>query len=294
MRFKEGESYPRFCRAPQTENDLYPPTVNEDWDQKLTDETSLQPLLHGEEVYLDVPALACNKSYLATGAIAVSPNQKYVAYSLDETGGETAQMYVKHIESGQEWVLHQNATDVLDCDGSVVWNDESNALYYVLMDEKQRSYQLYRRQIFDSDWQWIDIESQEEGDELLLEESDELFNLRINKSFDRKYLIAKCSSKEASEVHYLDLCSDQNELLCIAKRQPKVLYRVTHCQGYWLVQTNIGGLPNLSMKACPVGTEGMEKWKDVVSIDSGAPMPVFDGGHKRSLDVSEISYFVSL
>ena len=100
----------------------------------------------------------------------------------------------------------------------------------------------------------------------LLAEDDELYNLRIAKSFDGRYLLVRSSSKESSEVHYLDLRHEMGSkgmslaknLVCIAKRKHKVLYRVTHCQGYWLVQTNIGGLPNLSLKACRVGEEGME------------------------------------
>lgn len=111
--------------------------------------------------------------------------------------------------------------------------------------------------------------------------------MNTHKTFDGKYLIARCISKESSEVHYLDLRpgddgkNTQGELTLLAKRQPKVLYRVTHCQGYWLVSTNIGGLLNLSLKACRVGEEGMEKWKDVVD---NFGVSVFDGGNERSLD----------
>ena len=89
-------------------------------------------------------------------------------------------------------------------------------------------------------------------------------------------------------MHYLDLRvpgddgkNTQGKLTLLAERESKVLYRVTHCQGYWLVSTNIGGLPNLSLKACRVGEEGMAKWKDVVD---NTGVSVFDGGNKRSLD----------
>eukprot|EP00585_Thalassiosira_rotula_P011226 CAMPEP_0196159548 /NCGR_PEP_ID=MMETSP0910-20130528/46377_1 /TAXON_ID=49265 /ORGANISM="Thalassiosira rotula, Strain GSO102" /LENGTH=895 /DNA_ID=CAMNT_0041424469 /DNA_START=409 /DNA_END=3097 /DNA_ORIENTATION=+ len=361
-RFEEGESYPRYCRAKSSsslsstntkQDALYPPSINLKWDQKQVtnndndDEESSSlypPLLPNEEVYLDVPSMAKHKTYLAVGAIAISPNSKYLAYSTDEKGGETCQIYVKDIESGKEWVLHDYDTknvphdddsidtitdddddngdtnnNVLECDGSIVWNDESDALYYVTMDDTHRPYRLYRRQIFDSEGHWIDdVENRKKKEEeLLMEENDELFNLRISKSFDGKYLLMRCSSKESSEVHYVDLRPGDNEeyendnddtvasgikgkpdgknkeLVCIAKRQPKVLYRVTHCRGYWLVQTNIGNLPNLSLKSCRVGETGMEHWKDVfvVDISSGsdgssnaAGMPVFDGGHERSLE----------
>ncbi|KAL9183871.1 hypothetical protein ACHAXT_004727 [Thalassiosira profunda] len=297
-RFEEGESYLRYCRAPQSAGELYP-KINEGWETRIAtanNESVLSPLMDGEEIYLDVPAMARNKTYLAVGAIAISPNQKYVAYSLDEKGGETCQLYVKHFASGKVWALrdlknNDGKTDLLECDGSVVWNDESDALFYVLFDDTQRPHKLYRRQVFGSEGQWIDVEDQTEEDKLLLKEPDGLYSLRTSKTFDGKYLTVRCSSKESSEVHYLDLRPEGNEgnaatnkLVCIAKRQSKVLYRVTHCRGHWLVQTNIGDLPNLSLKACRVGEEGMENWKDVVSTDNGEPVSVFDGGHERSLD----------
>lgn len=291
IRFEEGESYPRYYRAPQSNpNEIYPPPVNENWDKKVTNsnnETYFPPLLPGEELYLDVPALARNETYFALGAIVLSQDNQYVAYSTDTKGGETCQIYVKHIESGEVWPLYQNSTSLLECDGSIDWNDESNALFYKVMDDAHRPYKLYLRQIFDSDGKWIGIDDQKEEDQLLLEENDELYNLRTGKTFDGKYLIVQCSSKESKEIHYLDLRPDDgdtrsNKLVCIAKRQHKVLYTVKHCHGYWLVQTNIGGLPNLSLKACKVGDEGMDKWKDVVSSNTGEI--VFDGGHVRTCD----------
>lgn len=302
-RFEEGEGYPRYCRAPQQyEEQLFPPPINANWDTKsinANNDTSYASLFPDEEVYLDVPALARNKTYLAVGAIAISPNQKYVAYSLDVKGGETCQLYVKHIESGKIWTFYRHQEkepnseeyELLECDGSAVWNDASDAIFYLTMDDKHRPNKLLRRKIFDSQGHWIGAEDE---DDLLHEEKDELFNLRISKSFDGKYLLVTCSSKESSEVHYLDLrqtiedcpkLSVAESLICIAKRQPNVLYRVTHCDGYWLIQTNLGGLPNLSLKACPVGEGGMENWNDIVG-DADACTPVFDGGHARSLDVS--------
>lgn len=295
-RFTEGEGYPRYCRAPQQyEEQLFPPPINANWDTKSINANN-DSLFPNEEVYIDVPALARNKTYLALGAIAISPNHKYVACSLDVKGGETCQLYVKRIETGEIWTLYRQPCsdeyDLLECDGSVVWNDASDAIFYLTMDDKHRPNRLLRRKIFDSHGHWIDAVDNLQ-DVLLHEEKDELFNLRISKSFDGKYLLVTCSSKESSEVHYLDLrqtiedCSRFSAaegLICIAKQQPNVLYRVTHCDGYWLVQTNLGGLPNLSLKACPVGEGGMENWNDIAGY-ADVCTPVFDGGHARSLDV---------
>ena len=103
-RFEEGQSYPRYCRAPYTSSSSltpfegggddddddgpYPPPINEGWDNMIADIPTngndgigsdgttrcYGPLLPNEEVYLDVPSLSRNKKYLATGAIAISPN----------------------------------------------------------------------------------------------------------------------------------------------------------------------------------------------------------------------------
>lgn len=240
-----------------------------------------------------MPILAHNKTYLATATIAISPDQQYVAYTLDESGGEVYQLYVKHIESNKVYTIYNTETidEALDCDGSVVWNDTNDVLFYVTQDNTKRSHKLYSRRIFNSTGHWIDTKDQ--VDVLLLEEKDGSFNLRIAKTFDGRYLLVRLSSKESSEVHYLDLRSDDvreeqemcrtanHNLVCIAKRAHKVLYRVTHCQGYWLIQTNIGGLPNLSLKSCRVGKDGMENWKDVVINNNDVPIPVFRGGHER-------------
>ncbi|KAL7472593.1 hypothetical protein ACHAXS_013579 [Conticribra weissflogii] len=329
FKMQEGVSYPVYCRAPRKAGEMFHPPIREDWDEDVATTNQLSPLLEGEEIYLDVPALARDKPYLSVGTISISPNQEYLGYTVDLTGGETCQLSVKHISSGKEWVLYDvnginvgkniggkakettevtgreeisneeneektTTTPLLECDGSVVWNDQNTAVFFVTMDEAHRPYRVYRRQVFNVDGSYILPEQQK--DELLLEEKDELFNMRIAKTFDGRYLIVRSSSKESSEVHYLKLQSGseskegneaiESQLICIAKRRPKVLYRATHCQGYWLIQTNYGGTPNLRLMALPVGNEqNDEDWQNVLlkSAD-GNNRPVFDGGDKRSLD----------
>ena len=284
-KWEEGESYLRYYRAPAEEDEIYLPPINEDWNHKEANEASLPPLLPSEELYLDVPEMASLLSYFALGSIAVSPNQKYVAYSSDEQGGETCSLYVKHIKSGEVYTLYDehNTTELLECNGSVYWSEQSDALFFITFDNAHRPYKLFRRQIFDSNGHWSETKTQK--DELLLEEKDELFNVLISKSFDSRYLIVQSSSKETSECNYLDLRpedeSKSNKLVCIANRQVGVVYRVTHCQGWWLVQSNIG-TPNVSLKACRVGEEGMDKWKDIVTANDQTR--VFDGSHQRSID----------
>lgn len=274
---RSDEAYPRYCRAPRNLDDLYPPEINADWSESMSNH-----LLPGEEIYLDVPTLAKNKTYLAVGTIAISPNQEYVAYTLDETGDEVCHFYVRHIATGKEWVLmNENGDAKLRGYGAIEWDEMDSGLFFVTLDETQRPHRVYYRQLFRSDGTFID---DKQSDHLLLEEKDAMFSIMIAKTVDRKYLLMLSASRETSEIHYLDLQSGDipsvSNLGCIASKREKVLYYATHCKGHWLIQTNVGGLPNLSLKFCRVGDEC--NWNDVVLKATGAA--VFDGRDPKSLE----------
>lgn len=290
-RFIEGLSYPIYCRAPRNEDELYPPPINERWNEKCENAFDMQPLLPDEEVYLHLPKMASKKKYLAAGAIKVSPDDAYVAYSLDEVGGETCQLYVKHIESGEERILY-DGDQPLEGDGSIFWDNDSKAIFFCTLDATHRPYRLYRRQIFDNEGNYI--EDNKQHDELIFEEEDGSFSLRISKTFDRRYLVLTCSAKESTELHYIDLKRSKDDiqgsmaeqLVCISERVDKLCYRVTRCAGYWLVRTNnMGNTPNLSLKACRIGEEkDSGSWLDVVNTENEVLEVMFNGGDGRSLD----------
>mmetsp|Transcript_22043 Transcript_22043/g.37695 ORF Transcript_22043/g.37695 Transcript_22043/m.37695 type:complete len:890 (-) Transcript_22043:246-2915(-) len=289
-RFVEGLSYPIYCRAPRKEGDLYHPPINEGWNEKCDNPFDMQKLLPDEEVYLHLPEMASTKTYLASGAIRISPDDKHVAYSLDEVGGETCQLYIKHIESGKERVLY-DGDELLEGDGSIVWDNEGKSIFFCTLDATHRPYRLYRRQVFDNEGNFIDDKMQ--IDELIFEEEDGSFSLRIMKTFDRRHLVLTCSAKESTELHYIDLERSKDiedsvgeQLVCISKRLDKLCYRATSCAGYWLIQTNnMGNTPNLSLKACRVGEEeDPSSWLDVVNTENETPEVMFTGGDGRSLD----------
>lgn len=54
-----------------------------------------------EEVLLDLNQMAEGKDYLSLGIFEVSPNHRYLAYSLDESGAESYTLYVRDLESGE-------------------------------------------------------------------------------------------------------------------------------------------------------------------------------------------------
>ena len=252
-----GKSYTVHCRAPKTTEPLH---VN--WDG-----TAGAPILKDEQVLLDVNELAKDKKYCATGTVKHSPSHKLLAYSTDFTGGETCQLFVKNLDTG-EIVDHDPK---LEIDGQIRWGADDHTLFYIKLDDAHRPFQLYRRKLDNDD-----------PDELLLEEKDELYWMGISKSLDGNFLFVDISSKETSEVHYLDLTDPAATLQCVAKRRLKVLYDVEHRKGKWWITSNVGELPNMALWIAPAVPTCQDEWKLVTDASSGVVL--FDGGYDRSLD----------
>jgi oligopeptidase B len=260
-RTMEGKSYTIHCRAPKA--------VDEGGDLQITwDQTADSPILPGEEVILDVNHLAEGKSYCSTGSVRHSPSHKYLAYSADFSGGETFRAFVK--ELGTDQVVFSD--DTLAISGSVRWGADDNTLFYLKMDEAHRPYQVYRRK----------LASDEPDEVMLLEEPDELYWMGIYKSLDGKYLFIESSSKETSEIHYLDLQDPTATLQCIAPRRLKVLYEAEHREGQWWIQSNLGGLPNMALWTAPAVPDCADQWTLVRTAEDGEVL--FDGSLERSLD----------
>jgi len=272
-----GKSYRSYCRAPIAEN--------EDWVAAVAswDGSADSPVLAGEVTYLDVNLLAEGQKYCSVGMSAVSPpnadgTSEFVAYTVDFSGNELTSLYVKNIATGE---IIDHDPD-LECSGSIRWGADETTLFYVKKDEAKRSNRVYRRTIGSSG-------EVDNDDELLYREDDELFSAGIGKSMDGRYIFVSSWSKETSEFHFLDLDDPDAPLECVARRRPKVLYRVSHRSGSWCITTNVGGTPNMRLMVSDAVANSEERWKDVVLAEGGGDestpaTTLFDGGYERSID----------
>jgi oligopeptidase B len=190
---------------------------------------------------------------------------------VDFVGGETCQLFIKDLATG-EIIDHD---EKLEISGTVVWGDDDSTVFYLKMDDTHRPFQVYQRTIGG-------------GENLLWEEPDALYWVHITKSLDGRYLFVDSSSKETSEVWYLDLKDPNAKLQCVAKRRTKVLYEVEHRKGTWWITSNVDGTPNMRLLSCPVASDCEGEWEDVVD---GEGTPLFDGGYDRSL--SDVTCFAN-
>ncbi|MBI4530752.1 MAG: hypothetical protein HY709_04450 [Candidatus Latescibacteria bacterium] len=116
-RTEEGKQYPIYCRKKGS-------------------------LRAEEEVVLDQNLLASGHAYLRMGVYKISPDHQLLAYSVDTTGVETYTLYVKDLNTGQ--LLRDEISNTYY---GVEWANDNRTIFYNVLDEAKRPYQLYRHTV---------------------------------------------------------------------------------------------------------------------------------------------------
>ena len=220
----EGKQYPIHCRKP----------VGFDG---------------AEEVILDENLLAAGRPYFRVGAFALSPDQRLLAYSTDESGAEGFTLRVKDLASGE--LL---ADQIENTSPAVVWANDNRTVFYTVLDEAKRPYRVYRHR----------LGGKPEDDEPVYEEADDRFFVRLSKTRSRRYLLMTVGSQITSEVHVLDADAPEGSFALVEPRRQGIEYRVAHQDKYFYIVTNDGAI-NFKLVRAPVEAPQRRNWETVVA-----------------------------
>jgi oligopeptidase B len=199
-----------------------------------------------EEVLLDVNALAAGKKFLSVGGLRVSPDGTRLAYTSDETGFRQFTLQVLSLGSGQR------GPEAIARVTSFDWTEDGKTLLYTVEHpQTKRSYQLFRHALGAAQ------------DELMYEEKDERFSVRVRKTRDREYFIVDCGSHTASEVRYLPASGAGFAMKLVATRRPDHEYDVDHRAGTFWIRTNDKGR-NFRLVTADARDPAPAKWREVV------------------------------
>ncbi|GMH66739.1 hypothetical protein TL16_g04498 [Triparma laevis f. inornata] len=183
-----GKSYKVHCRAPLSSLPTDGPIS---WDGSAE-----SAILVREEVILDENKLAEGHSYCSVGSCKPSPSQKILAYTLDNTGGETYSLFIKNLETSE--IVE---TLVGEIDSSVVWGADDNSIFYNVMDESHRPYQFFYHKVGQKIEEVRTNDDEERSDEL-----NEIMNTRRHFGPPR-FNLTLLSSLAARHRHRTRSCS---------------------------------------------------------------------------------------
>lgn len=202
-----------------------------------------------EEILLDLNVLAEGKAYLNLGAFALSPDQRLLAYALDENGSEVYTVFIKDLSSGKLFPDRiENAATGL------VWAEDGKTVLYTSLDETHRPDKVWLHR----------LGADASNDSCIFHDPDGAFFVGVEKTADRKYLLISADSKTMSEQWYVTADTPDQPLKVIQPRTAGLEYAVEHHAGYWYVLTNKDAV-NFQLMKTPVEKPGQENWQSVLA-----------------------------
>lgn len=261
--FREALYSEMLARIKQT--DLSVPFPDGDWYYYSRTEEGKQYPIHcrsrtpgGEEhVLLDVNLLALGKAFMALGAFAVSDDGRLLAFSTDETGFREYRLQVKDLDTGDLLPFEVPRT------GSVAWAADGRTLFYTIEDDAKRQYRVYRHRVDDG------------SQALVYEEPDEAFNVAVQRTRSRAWLVLASGSHTTSEASVLSAHSPDGAWQLLAPRVPDREYEVDHRGEMFLLRINDTGR-NFRVVEVPVADPSPERWREIVPHDPAVMLEGLD------------------
>ena len=198
-----------------------------------------------EEVLLDANEMGKGLAYFGIGARAVSDDHTQLAYSTDVTGFRQYTLHVKDLASGAL------RADLAERVTSVEWAADGKTLFYVSEDAvTKRSNEVWRLEIGGAA-------------ELVWEEKDELFEVGLTRTRDRKYLLIGSGATETSEWRVLDATTPRGEFTVVLPRERGHRYELDHRDGTFYLVTDKGA-PNFRVIELAVGAHDLSAARELV------------------------------
>lgn len=241
-RTEEGEQYPIHCRREPGK----PKT---------------------ERVLLDMNAIAEGRAFLDLGLYEVSPDGRYLAYSLDETGFREYTLYIEDLRTGRL------LPDRIALVKSLAWASDSQTFFYTVDDDTKRPHQVLRHRLGASG-----------RDDVLYQEDDARFAVTLWRSRSGQYVFRGSFSHTTSEIWFLRADDPDGRWRVVAKRSQDHEYDVAQRGDELWIRTNDRGR-NFRVVRAPIGHPDRGSWVEVVAHSDSVMI--------ESIDVFE-DFFVLL
>jgi oligopeptidase B len=201
-----------------------------------------------EEVILDENELAQGHSYCRVFVFQPSPDQRFLAYTVDFEGSLTLNLFIKDLASGQPAIPAP-----LKNVARVAWANDNRTIFYTTYDASHRTYRLMRHT----------LGSDPAQDVLVFQEADELFRLLVRRSRSGEYILLTVGSFSSSEGYVLPADQPYSDLRLVEKRRAGIEYSLEHHGDNFLICTNEDA-ENFRLMAAPVDAPQRANWHEVI------------------------------
>jgi len=226
VRFETGKDYPIYARKKET-------------------------LEAPEEILFNVNDMAQGHSYYKLTGVNVSPDNKLVAFGVDNVSRRKYTIQIKNLETNEILPLKIETTT-----GSSTWANDNKTLFYTRKDEETlRSNQIFQHILGEDP----------EKDMLVYQEEDETYNAYVYKTKSDKYVVIGSSSTLSDEYRILDADQPRGEFQLFQERCRGLEYSIFHFENHFYILTNKDEAVNFKLMKTSINALDKKNWKEVLA-----------------------------
>ncbi len=179
-----------------------------------------------DEVIFDEAKQAEGKEYFRLGGVAVSDDDRYLAYATDTDGSERFTLRVRDLKTGAD--LPDTITSTL---GGFVWTKDGSGLLYGLVNENWRIDQIKLHK----------MGTATDKDVVIYREPDQGFQAGVGITHSEKYIVIATGDNVTSEVRLYPADNPLAAPILVRPRATGVEYDVEEHDGTLFIHTNDTG-----------------------------------------------------
>jgi len=203
----------------------------------------------GEQVLLDVNAMAAGKDYFSVGDYEVSQDNRLLAWAEDAVGRRQYTIRFRDLETGE---VHPDVIEGVSA--NLVWADDNRTLFYVENDPETLLTVRVRKHV---------LGTPVADDPVVYEEHDDSFYMGVDRTRDDRFICIEVESTVSSELRYAP-AADPREFTVLAPRERDVEYQADHLGDRWVIRTNDAGASNFKLVTAPTDATSRAQWTDLV------------------------------
>jgi len=202
-----------------------------------------------EQVMLDGPQLAIGHDYYEVGQLAVSPDNRLLAYADDTVGRRQYTLRFRNLATGQ--TLPDKVENV---EASLAWAADSRTVLYVEKDPVTLLGLRVRKHVLGTD---------PGTDPLVYEQDDDSFYTTVGTTRDGRYIVIYAGSTVSSEMRFADAADPTLSFHVFLPRERGHEYQAQHLDGRWIIRTNWQA-KNFRLMEAKVGEQDdRSKWREL-------------------------------
>lgn len=229
--FDTGAQYRKWWRAPAAGNPARPRTGAE--------------LAHAELI-LDEPALAEGKPYFRLGGMDISPDDRLLAYAVDDSGAERFTIRIKDLTTGAH--LDEVIEGTL---GGFLFAGDGQSLLYGLVNEHWRIDVAKLHRLGTPVAEDIEIYG----------EADQGFQVGLGLTQSRRFILVSTGDHVTSEIRLIPYADPLAQPILVAPRLPNREYDVEEHDDRLFIRTN-DTHPNFRLVTAPLTAPG--DWQELL------------------------------